>query len=43
MKKTKEKIISILEKIDDEKVLEDILALVGAVYKHYLAGNWERH
>lgn len=42
MSKTKKMIIKILEKINDEKVLEDILALVGGVYKHYLIGNWER-
>ena len=43
MKKTLiEQIVSILEKVDDEKVLQDIKSLINSVYKHYISGNWER-
>lgn len=38
----KEQIISIINKINDEKVLKDILNLVNGVYKHFIAGTWER-
>lgn len=37
-----EQIVSILEKVDDEKVLQDIKSLINSVYKHYISGNWER-
>ena len=37
-----EQINSILEKIDDEKVLQDMKNLINSVYKHYISGNWER-
>lgn len=37
-----EQINSILEKVDDEKVLQDIKNLINSVYKHYISGNWER-
>jgi hypothetical protein len=35
-------IVSILEKVDDEKVLQDMKDLINGVYKHYISGNWER-
>lgn len=38
----KEQIISIINKINDEKVLKDILNLVNGVYKHFISGTWER-
>ena len=37
-----EQINSVLEKVDDEKVLQDMKNLINAVYKHYISGNWER-
>lgn len=37
-----EQIVSILEKVDDEKVLQNIKSLINSVYKHYISGNWER-
>ncbi|MEE3499519.1 MAG: hypothetical protein VZS12_10455 [Ruminococcus bromii] len=37
-----EQINSILEKIDDEKVLQEMKNLINSVYKHYISGNWER-
>ena len=37
-----DQIVSILEKVDDEKVLQDIKSLINSVYKHYISGNWER-
>ena len=37
-----EQINAILEKVDDEKVLQDMKNLINSVYKHYIAGNWER-
>ena len=43
MKKTLiEQIVSILEKVDDEKVLQDMKNLINSIYKHYISGNWER-
>lgn len=43
MKKTLiEQIVSILEKVDDEKVLQDMKSLINSIYKHYISGNWER-
>ena len=35
-------IVSVLEKVDDEKVLQDMKNLINGVYKHYISGNWER-
>ena len=37
-----EQIVSILEKVDDEKVLQDMKSLINSIYKHYIFGNWER-
>lgn len=41
----KEKIInetvSIMGKVQDEKVLKDMQNLINGVYKHYVKGNWE--
>lgn len=37
-----EQIVSILEKVDDEKVLQDMKSLINSIYKHYISGNWER-
>lgn len=37
-----EQINAILEKVDDEKVLQDMKNLISGVYKHYISGNWER-
>lgn len=37
-----EQINSILNKIDDENVLQDMKSLINGVYKHYISGNWER-
>lgn len=37
-----EQIKSILEKVDDERVLQDMKNLINSVYKHYISGNWER-
>ena len=37
-----EQINSILEKVDDEKVLQDMKSLINSIYKHYISGNWER-
>lgn len=37
-----EQIVSILEKVEDEKVLQDIKSLINSIYKHYISGNWER-
>jgi hypothetical protein len=37
-----DQINSIIEKIDDEKVLQDMKDLINGVYKHYISGNWER-
>lgn len=37
-----EQINSVLEKVDDEKVLKDMLNLIKGIYKHYSAGKWER-
>ena len=36
-----EQIVSILEKVDDEKLLQDMKSLINSVYKHYISGNWE--
>lgn len=41
-KKLIEQINSILDKVDDEKVLQDMKKLINGVYKHYISGNWER-
>lgn len=35
-------IVSILEKVEDEKVLQIMKDLVNGVYKHYISGSWER-
>ena len=37
-----EQIVSILEKVDDENVLQDMKSLINSIYKHYISGNWER-
>lgn len=41
----KEKIInetvSIMGKVQDEKVLKDMQNLIKCVYKHYSQGNWD--
>ena len=37
-----EQIVSILEKVEDEKVLQDMKSLINSIYKHYISGNWER-
>ena len=37
-----EQINSILEKVDDEKILQEMKNLINSVYKHYISGNWER-
>ena len=37
-----EQINAILEKVDDEKVLQDMKSLINSIYKHYISGNWER-
>lgn len=37
-----EQIVSILEKVDDEKVLQDMKSLINSIYKHYISGKWER-
>ena len=37
-----EQIVSILEKVDDEKVLQDMKSLINSIYKHFISGNWER-
>ena len=37
-----EQIVSILEKVDDEKVLQAMKNLINSVYKHYISGNCER-
>lgn len=34
--------ISIIEKVDDEKVLSDMKNLINGAYKHYVLGTWER-
>lgn len=34
-------IISILEKIENEKVLKEIKNIINAIYKHYVSGKWE--
>lgn len=37
-----ERINSILNKVDDEKVLREIYNLIFGIYKHFVSGNWER-
>lgn len=41
----KEKIInetvSLMEKVQDEKILQDMKNLINGVYKHYVQGTWE--
>ncbi len=37
-----EQINAILEKVDEEKVLQDMKNLINSVYKHYISVNWER-
>ena len=37
-----EQMVSIMEKVDDENVLQDMKNLINGVYKHYISGNWER-
>ena len=37
-----EQIISIIQKIDDARVLKDLLNIINGVYKHYINGKWER-
>lgn len=36
-----EEIVSVLEKADDENVLQDMKNLINGVYKHYVSGKWE--
>ena len=43
MENLKNRIEEIIKKTDDEAVLQDMLNLINAVYKHYIAGNWERN
>ncbi len=35
-----EKIVSILEKVEDINVLKDMLSLINGVYKHFISGHW---
>lgn len=35
-------IVSILEKVNDKNVLQEMKNLINGVYKHYISGNWER-
>ena len=37
-----ERIVSILEKVQDEKILKDMWCLITGGYKHYVYGKWER-
>lgn len=37
-----EQINEILKKVEDEKVLKDMLKLLSKTYHHYISGNWER-
>ena len=36
----KEKLIEIISKVEDEKVLKDMFNLICCIYKHYSAGTW---
>lgn len=38
---TQKQIIRIIKKVNDEKVLKDMLNLVACVYQHYINGKWE--
>lgn len=33
-------IVSVLEKIEDERVLFEIKSIILAIFKHYTAGTW---
>lgn len=37
-----QKIVEIVQKIEDEAVLRDVLNLVRTVYKNYTLGKWGR-
>lgn len=37
-----QKIVEIVQRIDDETVLRDVLSIVGIVYKNYTLGKWGR-
>ena len=37
-----ERIVSILEKVQDENIIKDMWCLINGVYKHYVNGKWER-
>ena len=37
-----QKIVEIVQKIEDEAVLRDVFNLVRIVYKHYTLGKWGR-
>lgn len=37
-----QKIVEIVQKIEDEAVLRDVLSIVGIVYKNYTLGKWGR-
>lgn len=35
-------IVSILEKVENEKVLLEIKSIINGIYKHYISGTWGR-
>lgn len=41
-KELKKQISSILEKIEDVRVLKDILNIINAIYIHFQSGKWGR-